>query len=180
MKLLVHTCCGPCAIYPLGALAEGGHAVTGFWYNPNIHPYKEYERRLETLKGMAAARDLPLIGKDSYDLEDFLNRVVGTPRPEHCRLCYRMRLEEAARTAAEEGFPAFTTSLLISPYQKHETVREEGEAAAARHGVRFFYQDFRPHWREGVALSKEAGLYRQPYCGCIFSEKERYWRNNNA
>jgi len=167
-------------MYPLGALAGEGHDITAFWYNPNIHPYKEYERRLETLKELVAARDIPLIYRDGYDLEDFLARIIPTPRPGHCRLCYRMRLEEAARAAAAGDFSAFTTSLLISPYQKHEVIKEEGEAAAARHGVGFFYEDFRSHWREGVTLSKEAGMYRQPYCGCIFSEKERYWRKRDA
>jgi predicted adenine nucleotide alpha hydrolase (AANH) superfamily ATPase len=176
LRVLLHTCCGPCAIEPVARLREEGHEVTGFWYNPNIHPYTEYQRRLEALRQFAAAVDLPLIVRDDYDLEGFIARAGLKRVPERCGECYRIRLAVAAEVAAEGGFDAFTTSLLVSPYQKHDLLKEVGEEAASAAGVPFLYRDWRPRFRAGRQRAAELGLYRQPYCGCIFSEKERYWR----
>jgi predicted adenine nucleotide alpha hydrolase (AANH) superfamily ATPase len=173
MKILLHTCCGPCSIYPLQKLAESGHNITGFFYNHNIHPYQEYQRRLEAVREFAAAKGLEMICRDEYNLEEFLLAVAQNP-DQRCTYCYFSRLEAAAEKAAELGFDAFTSSLLYSRYQNHETIRTAGEKAGERHGVMFYYEDFRPGWQEGIRLSKEMGLYRQQYCGCIYSEKERY------
>ena len=173
MRVLLHICCAPCSIYPLKELRGGGMDVTGFFFNHNIHPYQEYRRRLDTVKDYAARTGLDVIYRDDYLLEDFLAAVVDAPA-ERCGYCYSSRLEATARVAAERGFDAFTSSLLYSRYQRHDEIRALGERLATAYGVAFLYDDFRRGWQEGIRISKELGLYRQQYCGCIYSEKERY------
>jgi len=173
MKILLHICCGPCAIFPLGKLVASRHKVSGFFYNHNIHPYQEYQRRLQAVREFTATCDLPMVFRDEYNLEEFLSSVAQNPE-QRCSYCYFSRLDATAQKAAELGFDAFTSSLLYSRYQSHETIRAAGEKAGERHGVKFYYEDYRPGWQEGIRLSKEMGLYRQQYCGCIYSEKERY------
>lgn len=173
MKILLHACCAPCTIVPLRNLRAQGHGITGFFYNPNIHPYREFEKRKSTLRDYARTVELEFIWVEDYELKGFLDRTRPWG-PDRCRICYRMRLEAAAREAAARSLEAFTTTLLYSRFQKHEWVREEGEAAGRKAGVSFFYQDFRAGWQEGVNESRALGLYRQPYCGCIFSEQERF------
>ncbi len=173
MKLLLHICCGPCALFPLKKLREAGHEVTGFFYNHNIHPYQEYAKRRDAALQMAEQQQLPLVLHDDYDLEGFLANVAGDPAT-RCSYCYASRMTATAKTAAAGGFDAFTVSLLYSRYQKHEEIRRLGEQIGADQGVTFYYEDFRPGWQEGIKLSREQGLYRQQYCGCIYSEKERY------
>ena len=173
MRILLHTCCGPCALYPLRTLRTAGHDVTGFFYNQNIHPYQEYLRRRDAVLQMAELEALPLIMRDEYDLEKFLANVAPQP-DKRCSYCYASRLRATAEAAASEGFDAFSASLLYSRYQRHDEIRELGEQIGKELGVAFYYQDFRPGWQEGIRLSKELGLYRQQYCGCIYSEKERY------
>lgn len=173
MNILLHTCCGPCALYPLRTLRSAGHDVTGYFYNPNIHPYQEYSLRRNAAVQMAELESMPLIMRDDYDLEGFLANVAAAPQL-RCSYCYASRLRATAQAAAEQGFDAFTASLLYSRYQRHDEIRELGEQLGREFGVPFLYQDFRPGWQEGIRLSKELGLYRQQYCGCIYSEKERY------
>lgn len=175
MKILLHACCGPCATFPVKALREAGHELHGFFYNPNIHPFQEYQRRLEAFQQFANRVDLPVIIKDDYEIEKFF-RETAYREELRCRYCYHIRLAEAARFARKGRFEAFTTTLLVSPFQKHEWIKETGEALAEEYGVPFYYQDFRSGFSEGVALSKEMQLYRQPYCGCVFSERDRYRR----
>ena len=179
MKILLHTCCGPCALYPLHQLRAAGHHVTGFFYNHNIHPYQEYARRRDAAIQMAVQEAMPLILHDDYDLEGFLSHVAADP-DRRCSYCYSSRLEAAAEEAAKGGFEAFTASLLYSRYQKHDEIRGLGERIGSKYGVKFYYQDFREGWQEGIRLSKERGLYRQQYCGCIYSEKERYLRQGSG
>jgi hypothetical protein len=173
MKVLLHICCAPCAIYPLETLRSSGVAVDGYFFNHNIHPYQEYRRRLDTVRQYAALVHLELICHDEYRLEEFLAATASRPE-ERCRYCYVSRLDRAAQAAAELGYDVFTSTLLYSRYQQHDLIRREGEQAAARHGVSFLYEDFRRGWQQGIAASKEMGLYRQQYCGCIYSEKDRY------
>ncbi|ABZ84388.1 conserved hypothetical protein [Heliomicrobium modesticaldum Ice1] len=175
MRLLLHTCCAPCGIVPFDVLREEGHAVTAYYYNPNIHPYKEFLRRKETLEGYAASINLPLIVEEGYALEDFLRRVAADPAG-RCPHCYDLRLRKTAEKARELGMEGFSTTLLISPYQDHETLRRAGEAAGREVGVPFVYADFRASFREGQQRARERELYRQPYCGCIYSEKDRYYK----
>ena len=175
MKLLLHICCGPCAIYPVKELRSSGVEVTGLFYNHNIHPYTEYKLRMEALKKYAELVELEVIYREEYRLEEFLSQVAGEPQA-RCAYCYRSRMEETAKSAAEFGFPCFSSTLLYSRYQNQELIREFGVKLGERYGVMFHYEDFRTGWQEGINLSKEMGLYRQKYCGCIYSEKERYVR----
>lgn len=160
-------------MFPLRTLRAAGHSVTGFFYNHNIHPYREYLQRLDSVKKMAELEELPMIYQDEYNLEEFLENVAST-QSQRCNYCYTARLKATASAAIMHGFTDFTASLLYSRYQKHETIAELGHRVAQENGLNFFYQDFRSGWQEGIRLSKELGLYRQQYCGCIYSEKERY------
>ncbi|NWF91667.1 MAG: epoxyqueuosine reductase QueH [Syntrophaceae bacterium] len=173
MRLLLHICCANCAIYPLERLRKGEDEVTGFFFNPNIHPYQEYMRRLESLREYADKVGLRMIYRDEYLLEEFL-RNVAHREGERCRYCYAIRLEATAREAKKSGFDRFSTTLLQSTHQDHPLIRETGERFAQEIGVPFYYEDFRQGWRRGLEVSKAMGLYRQQYCGCIYSEKERY------
>jgi predicted adenine nucleotide alpha hydrolase (AANH) superfamily ATPase len=175
MKILLHICCAPCAIYPVQVLTGGGHYVHGFFYNPNIQPYQEFAKRAAALEEYAALQNLPVIWDRTYDLEGFLRQVVFR-EAERCRFCYHLRLLAAARAARGGKFDAFTSTLLYSKYQKHDWIREIGEQVARETGLPFYYEDFRQGWQTGQARSKELDLYRQQYCGCIYSERERYER----
>ncbi|MEW6522569.1 MAG: epoxyqueuosine reductase QueH [Bacillota bacterium] len=175
MKVLLHACCGPCTAFPLAQLRNEAHDVTGFFFNPNIHPWREYWRRARTMEQYAGLVSLPLQWDTGYDLAGYLTAALETPgRPERCRRCYHLRLGRTARAARAGGFDGFSTTLLVSPFQHHQLVQEAGREAAREHGVEFLYQDFRPGYREGIDMAKQAKLYRQPYCGCIFSELERF------
>jgi predicted adenine nucleotide alpha hydrolase (AANH) superfamily ATPase len=147
--------------------------MTGFFYNPNIHPYREYQQRLETVKEYEGEAGLKMMYEDEYDLEGFFRGVVFREH-ERCRYCYHCRLEATARMAKREGFDTFTSTLLYSKHQNHSLIREIGEGLAEQFSVPFHYEDFREGWQEGIRESKALGLYRQQYCGCIYSEKERY------
>ena len=173
MKLLLHICCAPCTIYPLKVLRAQGMEVHGFFYNPNIHPYQEFQRRLTAVQDFAPTVSLPLQVKQGYEMEEFL-RLVVYREAERCRFCYGLRLKAAALAAKQGSFDAFTATLLYSRFQKHEIIQEIGEQIGQEVGVPFYYVDFRPGWQEGVNESKRLGLYRQNYCGCIYSEKERF------
>ena len=179
MKVLMHACCGPCASYSVEALREAGHEVYGYFYNPNIHPSQEYRRRWESFKQLAEAVELPILEPGDYDYQEWLRRAAWREQV-RCPLCYQMRLEQTARIAKHGKFDAFTTTLLISPYQKHDVLKQTGEAIAAAYGIPFLYMDFRPGFKRSVELSKEMGLYRQQYCGCIYSEAERYARDRGT
>lgn len=173
MNVLLHICCANCAIYPLRILRETQNHVTGFFFNHNIHPYQEYRRRLDTVREYAAAVELPLEVIDEYALETFLGQVAQDPSG-RCSYCYQSRLQRTAQYAAEHGYDAFSTSLLYSRYQNHQMIRQYGEELSKHYGISFIYHDFRLGWQEGIRDSKSLGLYRQQYCGCIYSEKDRY------
>ena len=176
-KVLLHCCCAPCATHTLERLREEGHEVSAYWYNPNIHPFTEHRSRLESMQQYAGSVGLPLTVADGYDIIDYFRAVVGH-EGQRCRDCFCMRLQSTAQAARDGGFEAFTTTLLISPYQKHDVLRQEGERAAAEHGVRFHYEDFRDGFRRSQQMSRELGLYHQKYCGCVYSEWERFGRVN--
>jgi predicted adenine nucleotide alpha hydrolase (AANH) superfamily ATPase len=179
MRVLLHVCCANCAIYPVKALSEEGHQVFGYWYNPNIHPFTEYQKRLEALKSLEQKKSFPVFYKDSYDLEKFLKAATQDVE-NRCSFCYKIRLIKAANFAREQQYDAFTTTLLISPHQKHELVKEIGEKIGADLEVKFLYRDFRSGFHEGKNEGKALELYSQKYCGCIFSEKERYLNKTKA
>ena len=173
MNTLLHICCAPCANQCIEVLRTDGFQVTGYWYNPNIHPFTEYRARRNCLRDYSATIDLPLIEQDEYALRPFI-REVAEDIGNRCVKCYEMRLFEAARTAKEKGFDSFTSSLFISPYQNHELMRDVAERAASEHGVEFLYRDFRPYFKAGQEKARELEFYMQKYCGCVFSEQERY------
>ncbi|MFO7606084.1 MAG: epoxyqueuosine reductase QueH [Desulfurivibrionaceae bacterium] len=173
MNILLHVCCGPCTTYPLRILREEGHQVRGYFYNPNIHPFREFKRRIEALEELCRREHVVVDYQREYGLKEYLRRVVHNEE-RRCLLCYEMRLVETVRKAKELGVDAFSTTLLYSRYQQHETIRKLAEQLAADYGIAFYYRDFREGWQEGIDLAVELGIYRQPYCGCIYSEQERY------
>jgi predicted adenine nucleotide alpha hydrolase (AANH) superfamily ATPase len=175
MKILFHICCGNCALYPVKLLRAEGHDFTGFWYNPNIQPFDEYQLRLASLKKLSDEWRIDIFYDEQYRPEEFFESVNGFihPVPERCKFCYTLRLEKAAAKARDEGFEAFSTTLLISPYQDFEQITATGKKLADKYNIHFYMQDFRPYFRDAMSFAKELGLYRQKYCGCIFSKLER-------
>lgn len=173
MKLLLHMCCAPCSIMCVEKLREKNIDITGFWYNPNIHPFIEYKSRRDAVQEYSNIVDLPVIYHEEYGLRDFCKNVVGN-LDNRCIYCYVKRLRETAKYAKENGFDAFCTTLLYSPYQKHEKIIEISEKIAEEYNIKFYYMDFRSYYKEGQNKARKFGIYMQKYCGCIFSEEERY------
>lgn len=171
-KLLMHTCCGPCSTYVIKKLREEGYNdITSYWYNLNIHPYAEYKLRLESLQKYTEMVNVPLIIEDYYGLREFTQNVVSYIDG-RCSYCYRKRLETAVKYAKENGYDCFTTTLLVSIYQKHDEIIKVCKELAKEYDIRFVYFDFREGFYEGQKMAREAGLYMQKYCGCIYSEYE--------
>lgn len=173
MRILLHSCCGPCTIYPLKVLQSQNHEVTAYFNNPNIHPFKEFKRRLTTLQEYALTEDIPLVADEKYGLTEFLQKVVFKEKA-RCGICYEMRLQQTAEYAAKGNFDGFSTTLLYSRYQNHELISSQCTKLADKYNLQFVYEDFRLGWQEGIDISIEKDMYRQPYCGCIYSEQERY------
>ncbi len=168
MNLLMHICCAPCSVIPLVHLRQEGIEPVGLFFNPNIHPIEEFERRRVNVVKFAG-----ITGLNTEYFSDFLQpeweSFRGTDNA-RCAMCYAVRLEKAAELAAAGGYDAFTTTLLVSPYQKHELIKQLGKKYAAQYGIDFFYRDFRPGFRQGQQEAKVLGLYLQKYCGCIISQ----------
>ncbi len=213
MNILFHICCSNCALYPVKIIREEGHNFTGFWFNPNIQPYQEYELRLNSLKGLSERWRIdmiyneyaetrsealsPVIARDEVPKQShwieadltILKDEIASPsahndkkvvfskqiprRPERCKSCYRLRLGKTAEEAQKKGFDAFSTTLLISPYQDFEQIVSIGSELAEKYNVLFYLRDFRQYFREAMTLARDLGLYRQKYCGCIYSREER-------
>lgn len=171
-RVLLHICCGPCAIAPLARLTEAGLEVVGLFANDNIQPAAEWLRRRDGAVQVAARFGVSML-IDAYDPLPHMRRSLAEPAG-RCRLCWDERLTRSAVVAREHGCDAFTSSLLYSRYQDHAAIAALGRAAGEAAGVTFRYADYRAHWDEGVALSKAWGIYRQPYCGCVLSELDRY------
>ncbi len=173
-KVLLHICCGPCAIYPVQELLREGYEVIGLFYNPNIHPLQEYLRRRQGVSKVSDHLGIRVIYKDDeYDPVSYLRQIVFREQ-NRCFHCYQMRLERAFSLAKRGKFDYFTTTLLYSKIQKHDRIVSLAEDISGGSGVKFLYKDFRKGWQEGIALSQKWGIYRQQYCGCIYSEKERF------
>jgi len=168
--LLLHACCGPCAEWPVRQLRQEGKRLLIWYYNPNIQPLAENRRRLDNLQRLTHMLDLPCLAEPGCEPETWLN--WADPAESRCRMCYRRRLNAAAVKARELGIPAFSTTLLVSPWQDHAALREIGGQAALAAGVDFIYRDFRDGYKQGQAMAKEDGLYRQRYCGCLPSLAE--------
>ena len=176
MKTFLHACCGPCSLEPTRLLQEQGHELTIGYMNSNIHPAAEYRHRLDTLVAWAQAEGIPVV-EGEYDPSQW-SAAVGSPDTwgeghiERCRRCYRMRLEAAARYAADNGYEALSTTLAVSPYQFTEVIHEELQRAAAAHDLAAVFEDFRPYYPEATRRSRALGMYRQNFCGCGPSNAE--------
>ena len=181
-RILLHACCGPCSLMPIVHLREEGWDVTVFFFNPNIHPADEWKKRRDAMREVSVRLNVPLLEEGApVNGGVWVRALQGVTREgERCRLCYRPRMERTASLAAELGFDAFTSSLLYSRYQHHETIMSEAERAASLNGAVFLYRDFRPWWWDGIAMSKELGIYRQKWCGCILSMKEALVQQKEA
>ncbi len=149
--------------------------VMGYFYRHNIHPFTECMKREETLKEFAADMDLKMIWQQGYELEKFL-RAVAFREKNRCKYCYHARLKATAMVAKKGKFDGFTTTLLYSKFQNHQAIIETGQALSKQYGLTFFYHDFREGWKQGIEVSKAREMYRQQYCGCIYSEKDRYYK----
>ena len=174
MKILFHACCGVCSLYPIKKMREEGKDFALYYTNPNIHPYIEYKTRRDCLKDYLKSIKVKGIFKETYGLDEFCKNVVKDI-PNRCvNYCYRARLSETVKFAKENGYEFFSTTLLVSPYQKHEELKAVCEELSSAYGVKFLYRDFRVGFREGQKKARELGMYMQKYCGCIFSEEDRY------
>ena len=170
-SVLVHCCCAHCTAYIVHYWRRQGYEVSTLWYNPNIHPYTEHQHRLEAMRSLAGQMDFPLVITEGYDIIDYFCRVVGH-ESERCRYCFRLRLLKTAETAIKMGFNSFTTSLLISPHQEHNLLHETGDRLAREKSVAFLYADLRKRYSDSRRMTKPLSLYRQQYCGCVYSEWE--------
>ena len=171
MKLLMHTCCAPCSVYCIDSLRNEGIEPTVYWFNPNIHPYMEYKARRDCLKEYTKSINVEAIFEEDYGLDEFCKNVICDLQNRCQNYCYRVRLEQTAKYAKEHDFDTISTTLLVSPYQKHDILKMQGEEIAKKYGLDFLYRDFRVGFREGQSKARELGLYMQKYCGCIFSEE---------
>jgi hypothetical protein len=171
-NILLHVCCAPCLIYPLEALESKGFKVSGFFYNPNIHPFSEYTNRKQAL---AVLREDIEVLFPEYKPEEFFQAVnLKETNPGRCLICWELRLRKTAKVGKESGCTHFTTTLLVSPYQDQEALKDIGSNIAKEEGINFYYEDFRPGFRKAHDAAKAKGIYCQKYCGCIYSEMERY------
>lgn len=171
--LLIHVCCAHCAAYTVSHWCNQGYRVTAFWYNPNIHPYQEHQKRLEAVQTLYRKTNFPLLVVPGYDVISYFRAVSGN-EDERCRHCFQLRLAKTAKTAREMGMAGFSSTLLISPTQHHDILRETGEAIALSTGTDFLYADLRKRYSESRHLTKPLEIYRQQYCGCLYSDWERY------
>ncbi len=177
-RLLLHICCAPCSAFSVPALREEGLEVTGFFYNPNIHPEIENERREEALREYQPFLDID-IEFPEYNCGEYFSALPSTGQ-DRCISCYELRLRATAREARRREMEAFSTTLLYSIYQKHHLLRGIAGRIGREEGVAFVYRDLRTGWQEGHDRYRPSGLYRQNYCGCVFSEKERIERKKHS
>ncbi len=179
MKLLMHVCCAPCSVYCIDSLRKEGIEPTLFWYNPNIHPYKEYETRRNCLKEYADKVNIKSIIEDEYGLDEFCKNVAGSLNTRCVEYCYKIRLKKSFEYARDHGFDAVTTTLLYSIYQKHDFIKLYGQKLAKEYGIEFLYRDFRVGFWKGHDKAIQLGLYMQKYCGCVFSEAQIFLAHTN-
>ena len=175
MKLLMHACCAPCSVYCIDTLLDENIKPTIYWYNPNIHPYTEYKQRRDCLIEYSKNIGIECIVNDEYGLDSFCKNVVNSLETRCIDYCYPVRLRATFEYAKENGYDAVTTTLLYSIYQKHDFIKKLCEDLSKEYGIKFLYRDFRVGFWEGHnKAKKELNLYMQKYCGCIFSEEDRY------
>lgn len=180
MKMMLHVCCGPCACGTIPFWQRRGVEPVSFFYDPNIHPFLEFARRLEGMRQVASSTRTELVTDDSYDPAEWFRAVTDGEERSRCRRCISLRLQRTAGEAVRLGCEGFSTSLSISPWQDHEAIQAAGSDAAEAHGVEFLYEDLRGEYALSRRLSREQGIYRQKYCGCLISEWERYRETSAA
>ena len=173
MRILLHTCCAPCLIYPLKFLKSRSFEVTPYFFNPNIHPYSEYKKRLTSFKEYSSKNSLNSLYEPDLDLSYYFHQIVHNEN-NRCNICYTLRLKKTVEMATEKGFDCFSSTLLYSKYQKHAAIIEICKNLEKEYNISFFYSDFRKGWQEGIDKSIKENIYRQKYCGCIYSEQERF------
>jgi epoxyqueuosine reductase len=175
MKLLLHVCCGPCALYPVSVIRDCGFEVSLYFYNPNIHPFREFKKRITALSIVSKHLGVKTEIDKTYGLKNFLRKIVF--HEEHrCEICYEIRLSQTVEFAKKHGYDSFSTTLLYSRYQNHQLLIDNCTHMANVFSLDFFYSDFREGWQWGILESKKLDLYRQSYCGCIYSEQESFDR----
>ena len=167
-SVLLHICCGACSLYCIDDLKINfNYEITGYYANPNIHPYEEFMRRRGSTIKACNAKEIPLIIEESYNIQKW-KKWEGS-NADRCKMCYTVRADMTAKKASELGFEYYTSTLFVSPYQNHELMKEIFEETGNKYGVKFLYRDFREGFRNGQQQARELGLYRQKYCGCIKS-----------
>ena len=171
MKLLLHACCAPCATYPLETVKED---ITLFFYNPAIEPIMEYEKRFTEIEKLAKFTKTKLVIWD-YDNLDWHELVKGKETEaeggERCKICFLQRMRKTAEYAKMNGFDAFATTLSVSPFKDDKSINEAGKIAEKEFGIKFLELDFKKGYMRSVELSRMYYLYRQDYCGCLFSKR---------
>ena len=181
-KLLLHVCCAPCSSHCLSVVVPF-FDVTVFYYNPNISPFDEYQRRAnEEIRFLKEAYPFVHFVEGEYDNQNFVSMAKGLEKldegGERCKKCYKMRLEKTAEYARKNGYDYFTTTLTVSPYKHSPTLNQIGEEVAKDYGVKYLVSDFKKQngYKHSIELSQQYNLYRQDYCGCQFSKnaRERY------
>jgi len=176
LKVLLHICCAPCLIYPAEVLSDK-YDLMGYFYRDNIHPFQECLKRENTLRAYSEKINLKVIYQEGYHLENFIQAVVFREN-QRCRFCYYERMNATAKIAKKGKFDGFSSTLLYSKFQNHDLIKLTGESVAKKNGLKFIYHDFREGWKYGIEESKKLDMYRQQYCGCIYSEKERYLKTH--
>lgn len=183
-RLLIHACCAPCLVAVYDDIVENmeNMEIADFdviWYNTNIQPKIEYEKRKETFISYMQIMEKAPIVLDEYNMKEFVENVVNLDKTKYqmrCEYCYTSRLEKVFEYAKENGYTHVTTTLLISPFQKHNVIIKVCENLALKYGVKFLYKDYRPLFEIGQKKAKDLGIYRQKYCGCIYSIDESTYR----
>ena len=190
MQILVHVCCAPCLSGSRIGFENEGIDITGYWFNPNIQPWTEYQKRRDELKRYQELDPIRMEYNDLYPLRSFIEGVLDAvnidedseknefmmeeEKRRRCGYCYKVRMLATAKYAKENGFDGFSTTLLLSKYQDHDMLKSVCEEVSKSESIPFYYMDLRKHWGDSLNRSRKLGLFRQNYCGCIFSEQERY------
>ena len=176
--ILLHICCGPCSIYPVKYFKEKNISFKGYFYNPNIHPYKEFRQRIKALEEVQRILEFDIIWDKEYGLRKFIKEtfMLWDKPGKRCERCYFMRLKATVKKALEIKAEAFTSTLLLSIHQNHQIIKEMAEELSFYYKIPFFYEDFRKGYKESHEEAKNLDIYTQGYCGCIFSEEERYYK----
>lgn len=181
-KILVHSCCAPCSTYVYKSLLEEDFNICGFFYNPNIHGAKEFEKRLKSMKKWAKIIKKRVI-VPPYDIKQYFEALLKFEKEYHrqiehdkkrrCSVCFTLRLKKTAEYAKKNKYDYFTTTLLVSPYQDQSLLWQIGSNAGSEAGIDFYFRDFRKGYLASRHLAKTNNLYQQNYCGCVYSLDEK-------